>query len=173
MSRGQLACLVLTSKFLGTIFSGIASYHLYHLSIAETLVVISAVCSIFVNISCTSLFLTQYTHVYGPTDMGLHSLALLAFRLWKLGRSILPHPKQNSVLPIFWLIVDAAMLYTVTLVITLVCVILNINPLAIMLEVVSRWFLSMFSLSLMVIHHADGPYNIYSFLWGYDSSWDG
>ncbi|EIM83738.1 uncharacterized protein STEHIDRAFT_159362 [Stereum hirsutum FP-91666 SS1] len=78
------------------------------------MVLVAAGCSFLVNIICTTL---------------------LAFRLWKLSRSVLPHPAHHSVIPIMWIMVDSAGLYTVTLATTVASVITNINALAIMIEV--------------------------------------
>lgn len=62
--------------------------------------------------------------------------ALLGFRLWKLNAHILPQQLRHSALPVLNLVVDAALLYTLTLLVTLICLLVNTNAMAIMIELV-------------------------------------
>lgn len=62
--------------------------------------------------------------------------ALLGFRLWRLNAHILPQQLRHSVLSVFHLVVDAALLYTLTLLVTLICLLVNTNAIAIMINLV-------------------------------------
>lgn len=71
-------------------------------------------------------------------------VALLAYKLWKFHSYILPpieatgrRPRRSPLLPVIYAIVDAGVLYSVTLMTTLVCFVVLTNVLAIMLEIVS------------------------------------
>lgn len=74
--------------------------------------------------------------------------ALLAYRLWKLNSYLLPGPnsirpstrKRRSLIPMMFAIIDAGMLYSATLLTTLVCLFLYTNVLAIVLEIVRLSF---------------------------------
>ncbi|EIM91011.1 uncharacterized protein STEHIDRAFT_144471 [Stereum hirsutum FP-91666 SS1] len=99
--------------YVGTMFTGIWAYAVYQRRLAPIMVVTAACCSIIVNITCSSL---------------------LGFRLWKLNTHILPQQLRHSALPVLHLVVDAALLYTLTLGVTLICLLVNTNAMAIMIE---------------------------------------
>lgn len=106
--------------------------------------------------------------------------ALLAFRLWKLNTHILPQQLRHSALPVLHLVVDAALLYTLTLGVTLICLLVNTNAMAIMIELVGAY--SYFPLdktrayaNLFKYLHprtADRTPNRHNFLWRHHSCWD-
>ncbi|EIM88891.1 uncharacterized protein STEHIDRAFT_145701 [Stereum hirsutum FP-91666 SS1] len=117
--------ILLFLGFGGTSFTGFWAYAVHHPGpLGHILLVLSACFSLLNNVICTSL---------------------LAYRLYKLNSYLLPGPGPNSIrpstrtrrslIPMMFAIIDAGVLYSATLLTTLICLFLYTNVLAIMLEI--------------------------------------